>query len=124
MDKQVFHKCSGVLFHSLDISEICPYLRDYQLITKDEVKKLEDHYTSDVDKINYLIDILSKKENQWLEEFIECLYETSEIIGHRKIIKQLKHVKQGFVKASTENGDYLLNMAMLNNIDQHENHGP
>ena len=94
MDEQVFNKCSVILFHSLDVSTISPHLVKHQLVTKSDSEKLDNPYISDVDKIDYLIQILPRKGNCWLEKFIQCLDETSEGTGHCKIVKELKRAKQ------------------------------
>ena len=94
MDEQVFNKCSVILFHSLDVSTISPYLVKHQLVTESDSEKFDNPYISDVDKIDYLIQILPSKGNCWLEKFIQCLDETSEGTGHCKIVKELKRAKQ------------------------------
>ena len=90
----MFNKCSVILFHSLDVSTISPHLVKHQLVTESDSEKLDNPYISDVDKIDYLIQILPRKGNGWLEKFIQCLDETSEGTGHCKIVKELKRAKQ------------------------------
>lgn len=96
MEQQALIHCSAILLHSLDIPVILNHLLKDQLVTQDEAERLgDDSDISDVNKVNYLIQILPKKGGDWLNTFIKCLNETTEATGggggHGKIVKELQN---------------------------------
>ena len=86
--------CHVILNNLLDVNTILPYMNRYQLLTRDENEKLTNPYTTTSDKVNYLVEILPRKGNGWLDKFILCLDDSTEGTGHSKIIEELKHAKQ------------------------------
>ena len=92
-EEQALLQCDVILYHSLDITVICPLLMEKKLLTPDESEVLESTL-SYADKIEHLLNMLPRKGNQWWDKFINCLEETSDGTGHRKIVRELEHAKK------------------------------
>jgi len=95
MDVQAFNKCYAVLYNSLDIKAIYPFLVKQGLTTQSDKETLTHPYSTNFDKINHLTEILPKKGDGWLDKFIKCLEESSEGTGHSKMVKELKIAREG-----------------------------
>ena len=92
---EALHQCSMIVYYSLDISVICPELYTTNLITQEEFERLQFPHMSQKENIIFLLDVLPRKEENWFDEFIKCLKETSDInYGHEKIMKELEHAKK------------------------------
>ena len=93
MDQRALNKCHVILANSLDVQTILPHMIARLLLTSNEIDTLINPYVTNFHKVNYLVQILPRKGNGWLDTFIDCLESTSEGTGHSKIAQELKNAK-------------------------------
>jgi len=90
LEKIAFEKCSVIIVQNLDISEIIPSLISQGLLTeKDRQMLILNHHLSSVDKANYLLYVLPRKEKGFFDKFISCLHQTRHGTGHIDIANAL-----------------------------------
>ena len=98
LEKIAFNKCSVKITQNLDIAAVLPHLNSYGLLTEKDLQTLLNKYLTDVEKANYLLDILPRKEHGFFETFIFCLCQSKDGTGHGDIVKALtttmKEVKE------------------------------
>jgi len=95
MDEQALKRCYVILYNSLHINTILPYLYQEGLISDYDKEKLMHPYSIDCDRINYLTLILPRRGDGWLDTFIKCLEKTSQGTGHSKIVQELESARKG-----------------------------
>ena len=64
------------------------------LYTPNESGWLQLHHITFSKKIQYLLDVLPSKGENWFDKFIECLQKTSDGNGHEKIVRELEYAKK------------------------------
>lgn len=94
MDEKAFYQYRAVLHNSLDVQAVLPFLIKHRLLTQCDKDKLKNPYVPNSEKVNYLMEMLPREADHWLDDFIQCLEESSEGTGHSKIVKELRHAKQ------------------------------
>lgn len=103
LEKDAFTKCSVIISHNLDATEIFPHLNSCGLLTTKDCQHLLNK-TNNVDKAHYLLTVLPSKEG-FFDKFIHCLHETKLGTGHGDIIKALlaryDEIKRGNFQADT-----------------------
>ena len=97
-ERIAFQKCSVTIANNLDIPTILPHLNSYELLNEQDRQMLiHTHYTN-VEKANYLLGILPRKDHGFFEKFLLCLCESKTGTGHGDIVKALtatlKEVKE------------------------------
>jgi len=96
MNQRALQRCSVTLHNSLDIEVIYPYLVTHGLTTQNDQEKLTHPNSTNLEKINYLTQMLPKKGSDWLDKFIKCLEESSkEAPAHDEIAQELKDARKG-----------------------------
>ena len=93
-DTRALLDCHVILTNSLDVNTILPHMNKYNLLTRPENEKLTNPYNTTSDKVNYLVEILPRKGNGWLDKLICCLKDSTEGTGHSKIIEELQQAKR------------------------------
>ena len=89
LEKIAFNKCAVQITQNLDITAVLPYLNSYGLLTEKDRQTLLNKYLTDVEKANYLLDILPRKEHGFFETFIFCLCQSKDGTDHGDIVKAL-----------------------------------
>ena len=93
MDQEALRKCSAVLCNSLDVRSIALLLYHKNLLTNEELKRLDYTFASNVEKVRFLINALPTKGTGWFDRFIDCLKITTKGTGHGKILQELLYAK-------------------------------
>ena len=98
LERIAFQKCSVVITENLEISLILPHLNAHGLLNEKDLQTLLNTFTTNVDKANYLLGILPRKDHGFFEKFIFCLCQSKDGTGHGDIVKELttalKEVKE------------------------------
>ena len=90
LQRLALEECNVVFVDKLNVSAILPHLISRHLLTEDEKEMLTKFTSTNSDKVQYLLDIIPRKEKGWFELFIECLRESSNGTGHRDLVKELE----------------------------------
>ena len=83
-----FKKCSPEISNNLNVQEIFPYLNSQGLLTERDCQILLNYHTTNTEKVNYLLDVLPRKE-RFFTKFLHCLYQTTSGTGHGDIAMAL-----------------------------------
>ena len=89
LSRIAFQKCSVTIKDNLDVPEIHPQLNSKGLLTKKDNEKLQNDYITNTKKILHLLDVLPKKGDRFLDDFLYCLGTTTKGTGHADIAKAL-----------------------------------
>lgn len=89
LEKIAFQKCSVIIVDNLDISAILQYLNSSQLLTQKDCQMLLNRSTTDMEKAQYLLEALPRKDSGSLKKFKDCLRRTQHGTGHGDILKAL-----------------------------------
>ena len=89
LEKIAFQKCSVIIVENLDISAILPHLSSYQLLTQKDTQTLLNRSTTAVEKAQYLLEALPRKDRGSFKKFKNCLRRTQCGTGHGDILKAL-----------------------------------
>ena len=92
LEKKVFLGCSSAIFENLDIQAILPYLEREDMLTTKDYRTLINKFTTEVEKIEYLMYILPRKSN-FFGKFMYCLCLSKAGTGHDNIVKDLHKLK-------------------------------
>jgi len=90
LQRLTLEECNVILTNKLDVATILPHLIAKHLLTKDDREVLMMYAKTQVEKAQYLLDILPRKANGWFEKFMECLQETTDGTGHGDLVKELE----------------------------------
>ena len=90
LQQLALEECSVSVVNKLDVSAILPNLMARHLLTSDNRQVLMTCAKTQVEKAQYLLDILPRKNHGWFEQFVECLRETSDGTGHDDLVKELE----------------------------------
>ena len=74
---------------NLDIPIILPHLNSYELLNEKDRQTLLNTFITNVDKANYLLGILPRKDHGFFEKFLLSLCESKTGTGHGDIVKAL-----------------------------------
>ena len=70
------------------------FLNSKSLLTTDETYRLMDKSQPYGTRIDFLVEILPRKESDWWDKFLQCLNESSDRPGlgvHKELVKLLKN---------------------------------
>lgn len=98
LQRVALEECNVRIVNKLDVSAILPYLISHHLLTDDDKQVLMTYAKTQVEKAQYLLDILPRKAKGWFEVFIECLRETSLGTGHGDVVEDLEVKLQELVQ--------------------------
>ena len=73
----------------MDVPEIHPQLNSKGLLTKEDNEILQNDHNTNAKKIRHLLNVLPKKGNKFLDDFMYCLGTTTKGTGHADIAKAL-----------------------------------
>ena len=93
LENRVFLGCSPAIFKKLDVSAILPYLHEKDMLTDKDYQMLISKSIIDYDKIEYLMDILPRKGDDFFGKFMYCLCMSKPGTGHDDIVKALHRLK-------------------------------
>ena len=100
LGKNAFQKCSVIIVNNLDISAILPHLNSNGLLTQKDTQVLLNKSTTAVDKAEYLLEALPRKDCGSFKKFKDCLHKTQHGTGHGDILKALQKCYREEVKNS------------------------
>ena len=89
VEKHAFKKCSVIIVSNLDVSAIFPHLNSHGLLTDKDSQVLQNNYITNVDKAQYLLNVLPRKGKKFFDKFLYCLHQTRRETGHGDIAKAL-----------------------------------
>ena len=90
---------SNVVFvNKLDVNAILPHLIAHHLLTPEDRQVLMTYAKTQVEKAQYLSDILPRKSKGWFELFLECLRESSIGTGHGDLVEDLETKLQELIQ--------------------------
>ena len=89
MAKNAFRKCSAIMADYLDVSKLHPQLNSKGLLTEEDNEKLLSVSLTRTQKIQHLLDVLPRKGDKFLDDFMYCLGTTTNGTGHAYIAKAL-----------------------------------
>lgn len=90
MQRVALEECSVSFVNKVDVTAILPHLIKYHLLTHDDRQILMMGARTQVEKAQYLLDILPRKAKGWFEAFLECLRETADGTGHGDLVEDLE----------------------------------
>ena len=90
LQRLALEECNVIFVDKLNVSAILPHLISRHLLTDNEKELLTQFTRTNSEKVQYLLDIIPRKEKGWFELFIECLRESSNGTGHRDLVKELE----------------------------------
>lgn len=90
LERVALEECSVVFINKLDITAILPHLIAYHLLTNDDRQILMMYARTQVEKAQYLLDILPRKARGWFEVFLECLRQSADGTGHGDLVEELE----------------------------------
>ena len=71
------------------------------LLTNDDRQVLMNYTRTQVEKVQYLLDILPRKSKGWFEQFLECLRQLSDGTGHGDLVKDLETKYQELIEKNS-----------------------
>lgn len=101
LQRLALEECYVIFTNKLDVTTILPYLTAKHLLTNDDRQVLMTYTKTQVEKAQYLLDILPRKANGWFEKFIECLRESTDGTGHGDLVMELETKLQELVEKNT-----------------------
>ena len=70
-----------MLVQNLDVSAILPYLNSKGLLTQKDSQMLLNRSITNVEKAEYLLDALPRKDKGFFKKFRDCLHKTQHATG-------------------------------------------
>ena len=90
LQRLALEECSVTFVNKLDVATILPHLIAFHLLTNDDRQILMTYARTQVEKAQYLLDILPRKAKGWFEKFAESLRQSAEGTGHGDLLEELE----------------------------------
>ena len=90
LQRLALEECNVSFINKLDVTSILPYLIARHLLTEDDKQVLMLPTRTQVEKTQYLLDVMPRKATGWFEQFIECLRESTDGTGHGDLVTELE----------------------------------
>ena len=90
LQRLALEECSVTFVNKLDVTAILPHLIAFHLLTNDDRQILMTYAKTQVEKAQYLLDILPRKARGWFEKFAESLRQSGEGTGHGDLLLELE----------------------------------
>ena len=90
LQRVALEECSVTFVNKLDVTAILPHLIAFHLLTNDDKQTLMTYARTQVEKAQYLLDVLPRKARGWFEKFAESLRQSSEGTGHGDLLEELE----------------------------------
>lgn len=89
LQRKTLKSCHDILAKKLDVSEVYPLMNQKDLLAdEDKHFLLVDTGKSTIAKVNYIIEMLPRKE-EWWDKFIDCLRESTSGTAHKLLASTL-----------------------------------
>ena len=90
LQRLALDECNVAFVNKLDVNAILPHLIAYHLLTNDDRQVLMMYAKTQVEKTQYLLDILPRKSKGWFEQFLDCLRQSRDGTGHGDLVNDLE----------------------------------
>ena len=90
LQEKALCSCHIKMKEKINLTELIPFLREQDLLTKDEKYCLQSKPWSPAERVDYLIDILPKKSYGWWDRLIDSLEKSSSGTAHHELAGYLE----------------------------------
>ena len=101
LQRLALDECNVSLVNKLDVNAILPHLIAGHLVTPDDRQVLMTYAKTQVEKAQYLLDILPRKSKGWFEVFLDCLRQSTNGTGHGDLAEDLEVKLQELIQQNT-----------------------
>ena len=100
LQRLALEECNVAFANKLDVNAILPHLISYHLLTNDDRQVLMTYAKTQLEKAQYLLDILPRKSKGWFELFLVSLRESTAGTGHGDLVEDLEMKLQELTQQS------------------------